>query len=335
RCYAAVVKGGKRYDTLKVDLPQATPSRDARMLTGKYGQGPTHELFEATGRLYHWPSQGGRLSEIRITDHDALVHGIGPDDSRFESEGQMLKIDPPDEKFHRRIAISGQAPSVPPEELLGLIGEYGTDENSIQVFEKDGKLHLLIQGFYFYPLEVEKVDVYRFPTSDGRYDGEKLVFMRESGKATLVTLSGIRFPRRKLDGEDGQTFRIKPLRPVDELRKEAMAAAPPEDRGDFRKADLVELTALDPDIKTDLRYASDNSCMGAPLYPKPARAYMQRPAAEALVRANKALAENGYGLWIFDAYRPWAVTKMFWEATPEKMRMFVADPSKGSRHNRG
>jgi serine beta-lactamase-like protein LACTB len=47
------------------------------------------------------------------------------------------------------------------------------------------------------------------------------------------------------------------------------------------------------------------------------------------------LKNDGYGLLIFDAYRPWHVTKMFWEATPEKFRGFVADPSKGSRHNRG
>ena len=67
-----------------------------------------------------------------------------------------------------------------------------------------------------------------------------------------------------------------------------------------------------------------------PWYP-----HLQKPAAEALVKVNKKLAEQGYGLLIHDAYRPWHVTKMFWEATPEKQRIFVADPSKGSRHNRG
>jgi serine beta-lactamase-like protein LACTB len=62
---------------------------------------------------------------------------------------------------------------------------------------------------------------------------------------------------------------------------------------------------------------------------------MQRPAAEALVRVHKKLAEQGFGLLIFDTYRPWYVTKMFWEATPVKQRVFVADPARGSRHNRG
>jgi D-alanyl-D-alanine dipeptidase len=62
---------------------------------------------------------------------------------------------------------------------------------------------------------------------------------------------------------------------------------------------------------------------------------MQRPAAEALARAHRKLEAEGYGLLIHDAYRPWYVTKMFWDATPEDKHIFVADPATGSRHNRG
>jgi D-alanyl-D-alanine dipeptidase len=62
---------------------------------------------------------------------------------------------------------------------------------------------------------------------------------------------------------------------------------------------------------------------------------MQRPAAESLVRANRKLKPLGYGLLVHDAYRPWYVTKVFWDATPTDKKIFVADPAKGSRHNRG
>ena len=48
-----------------------------------------------------------------------------------------------------------------------------------------------------------------------------------------------------------------------------------------------------------------------------------------------ALRRVGYGLLIHDAYRPWYVTKMFWDATPPEHRWLVADPAAGSRHNRG
>jgi D-alanyl-D-alanine dipeptidase len=62
---------------------------------------------------------------------------------------------------------------------------------------------------------------------------------------------------------------------------------------------------------------------------------MQRPAAEAVARAAKALKPLGYGLLIHDGYRPWFVTKTFWDATPQEKKWLVADPSKGSKHNRG
>src|SRR5260370_40894759 len=129
------------------------------------------------------------------------------------------------------------------------------------------------------------------------------------------------------------TFRITPLRPVAELEKEARAAQPPQETGTFRPPDLVELVALDSTIKLDIRYATNNNCLSTPMCSE-ARAFMERPAAEALVRANRALKEQGYGLLIHDAYRPWYVTKMFWEATPNDKKIFVANPADGSRHNR-
>lgn len=129
-------------------------------------------------------------------------------------------------------------------------------------------------------------------------------------------------------------FRIEPLRPVAELRTEALAATPPVERTDFRRTELVEPSVLDPTIRLDIRYATTQNFLGTPMYSQ-ARAFLQQPAAEALVRVQHALAADGYGLLIHDGYRPWYVTKMFWDATPPAQRRFVADPAKGSRHNRG
>jgi zinc D-Ala-D-Ala dipeptidase len=108
----------------------------------------------------------------------------------------------------------------------------------------------------------------------------------------------------------------------------------PKEKGDFRAPDLVELVKLDSTIKLDIRYATSNNFLGRQVY-KEARAFLQRPAAEALVRANRKLRDKGYGLLIFDGYRPWSVTKIFWDSTPQDKKKFVADPSQGSRHNRG
>jgi D-alanyl-D-alanine dipeptidase len=128
-------------------------------------------------------------------------------------------------------------------------------------------------------------------------------------------------------------FRITPLRPVAELRREALAAQPPAETGK-RPADLVELVTLDPTIRLDVRYATPNNFLSTPVYTQ-ARAFMQRPAAEALVAASTDLRQQGYGVLVHDAYRPWYVTKIFWEATPDDKKVFVADPAQGSKHNRG
>ena len=109
---------------------------------------------------------------------------------------------------------------------------------------------------------------------------------------------------------------------------------PPVDANATRKADLVELVKLDPTIKLDIRYAKTNNFLGKPVY-KEERAFLQRPAAESLLKAHRELRQHGYGLLIHDGYRPWAITKLFWDMTSGYQREFVADPKTGSKHNRG
>jgi D-alanyl-D-alanine dipeptidase len=113
-----------------------------------------------------------------------------------------------------------------------------------------------------------------------------------------------------------------------------LQAAPPKDPNATRSADLVELIKLDPTIKLEIRYATTNNFTGKKVYPE-ARAFLQRPAAESLVAAHRELTREGYGLLIHDGYRPWSITKVFWEVTPPQLREFVADPATGSKHNRG
>jgi len=109
--------------------------------------------------------------------------------------------------------------------------------------------------------------------------------------------------------------------------------APPREENK-READLVELITLDKTLKLDVRYARADNFVGKAVYSE-ARAFMQRPAAEALLKVHRKLKKRNLGLVIFDGYRPWSVTKLFWEVTPEDKRKFVANPQTGSRHNRG
>ena len=131
-----------------------------------------------------------------------------------------------------------------------------------------------------------------------------------------------------------EVFRIQPARPVAELKREALRQTPPKEPDGMRPSDLVNVAAMDDTIRLDVRYAGKDNFLSEPVYESSA-AFLQRPAAESLVRAHRRLKQSGYGLVIHDAYRPWWVTWIFWEATPENLRDYVANPRDGSRHNRG
>jgi D-alanyl-D-alanine dipeptidase len=227
-------------------------------------------------------------------------------------------------------------PSPAPARFRPLLGEYTLDDETIIILEKDGKLC----AFYKRSNELECMreisrNMFEFELSTKRAGG-RFVFVRDArGRAKQFRVGHMFFKRRPLGPEEGATqLKVTPLRPVPVLIEEARVAQPPEETGDFLPSDLVELTKLDPTITLDIRYATTNNLFGTVFYSQP-RAFLQRAPAEALVRVNRKLKSSGYGLLVHDGYRPWYVTKVFWDATPQDKKLFVADPSKGSRHNRG
>jgi CubicO group peptidase (beta-lactamase class C family)/D-alanyl-D-alanine dipeptidase len=322
------VQSGEPLPSAEVSEP--LPDGMAQDLEGRYvGAEQVVELRDRPTGLFAWLRQPGVRVRLRakgstLVADDRLAWGpeVTPLDDAIVLGADTLR------------RISEGTPDPAPDRWAGLIGEYGWDHNVLYVLEKDGALHALIEWFFLYPLTEVEPDVFAFPQW-GLYDGEQLVFSRdESGRATQVEAASVVFPRRAVGTEGGETFTITPVAPVEELRRAALAATPPEESGSFREPTLVELQVLDPTIRYDIRYATTNNFMEDVFYDEP-HAFLQRPAAEALVRAHRALREHGYGLLIHDAYRPWYVTKMFWDATPAEFKNFVADPSQGSRHNRG
>jgi zinc D-Ala-D-Ala dipeptidase len=232
------------------------------------------------------------------------------------------------------IAPGAKPPDVP-QTLQPWIGEYGRTAGTVYVLgEKDGVAWILErQG----------------KENDVTYKWIQKFDSKQPAAGAIPPFTPARDPSdnhralivgnliiRKLtpDFDAPQQVLIHPVRPVAELREQALAAAPPHEDGNFRKPELVELISLDSTIHLDIRYATKNDFLGTPVYSQ-ARAFLQRPAAEALVRALEKLQPLGYGLLIHDAYRPWYVTKIFWDATPPEGKIFVADPKEGSRHNRG
>ena len=96
---------------------------------------------------------------------------------------------------------------------------------------------------------------------------------------------------------------------------------------------MVDLSQMITDIQFDLRYATTNNFMHQKLYPPIKTTYLRKAAADSLTFVQQDLKEKGFGLKIFDAYRPYSVTEKLWE--PVKDDRYAADPKKGSGHNRG
>ena len=242
------------------------------------------------------------------------------------------------------LTLAGPAsalPPAPPPAMERLLGQYGEADHILTVYESGGDLFAEGYGRKWGPLTPLGKGRYGFmkalpdgPPANGRYQADISDFAFEGhGPGAVLVINGDRFTRHDFGAEVVATIQAKVKADPARVRAEALAAQPPTETGK-RPADLVALATIDPRIRLDIRYATANNFMGFPLYERPG-AYMQRPAAEALGRAQTALAAQGYGLVIHDAYRPWFVTKMFWEATPPDSRIFVADPAKGSKHNRG
>lgn len=229
-------------------------------------------------------------------------------------------------------------PPRPSPAVESLVGEYGEGGTRLVLREAQGALEVSPDGRAFEP--VRELGGARYEAArigEFRIDrGVPAVKTKGVGVQSVVqgiSIGSVFLPRRDYGGSEG-VFRITPLRPVAELLKEARSLPPPQEAGDFLKSDLVDVRSLDKSIALDVRYATNANFLATPVYGK-AQVRLQRSAAEAVVRAHRALKAKGYGLMLHDGYRPWFVTWVFWNATPEASRDFVADPSKGSKHNRG
>ena len=308
----------------------AIPSATMRRLAGSYRSARRAvDLDLRDSLLWYQNVLGGMPAPLRLRGDTLVTDGRLAFGLRIPWGTDFLVVSG---DTLRRIPDS--EPPAAPARWRGLIGEYGWDHDVLYILEREGRLYAQIEWFALYPLTEAREGVFRFPDY-GLYAGEPVTFTRDTtGRATAAAVSSVVFHRRALGPEDGSVFRIVPRAPIEALRREALAATPPARRPGLRPADLVDVTALDPRIHLDVRYATTDNFMGERMYTA-ARAFLQRPAAEALARVQRAVGAQGYGLLVHDGYRPWYVTRMFWDATPVAQHVFVADPARGSRHNRG
>lgn len=224
------------------------------------------------------------------------------------------------------------------KQLVGIY-RYGENKDTVVILERDNQLFLQDSKGAVEQITEQAADHQEHTVwlDGGGGDGRKYGFTElHDANGTVTGLQHLTESYTRVDaGSDPARFyHVHPQKPIEQLRAEALAAKPPKEPGPFRKPELVELVKMDSGFRLDIRYAHSNNFLSTPVYSQ-ARAFMQRPAAEALVRVLHKLGPLGYGLLIHDAYRPWYVTKIFWDATPPEGKIFVANPAEGSRHNRG
>jgi D-alanyl-D-alanine dipeptidase len=228
-------------------------------------------------------------------------------------------------------AVDGRPPA---HDLERWVGQYGAPRAVLDLYEQEGQL--FAEGLGFAKTALRQASSARFigrrSDAAGRSEEVDLIASADRQGARL-TLGDNRLERRDFGGEGLARFQAALQRRKRTLPASANHVAPPPNP-QARPTDLVRIADIDPTIGFDIKYATTDNFLGRPIYDR-AAAYLQRPAAQALSGVQSILAGLGFALLVHDAYRPWSVTKLFWDVTPAPFRMFVADPEQGSQHNRG
>ncbi|MFN7984889.1 MAG: M15 family metallopeptidase [Vicinamibacterales bacterium] len=223
-------------------------------------------------------------------------------------------------------------PQIPPADSPSawtpLLGHYGDEQGPI-VLERDGRLCVYVDATTMRFLDQQSPDCFLG-------DGLTVRFLRDDRSNVRGVMLGDQWhPRRHVGPDEGSDqMLVQSVAPLADIIRQARSMSPPVESGDFRADDLVDLGSLDPALIIDLRYASAHNFLSAVFYDE-ARALLQRPVADAVIRVHTRLRAAGFGLTVLDAYRPWSVTQAFWDAMPLASRWMVADPANTSKHNRG
>ncbi len=235
-----------------------------------------------------------------------------------------------------------------PKDVKYILGFYYGNGEQILIREQQGHLELLYRTYpedkcfdlaNIYPLSKNHFDSYTMRESGPMSNTEAAVhFERDAdGYGVNCRVGGHSYRRYAFGqqtGEGAEAFRFPERTDWDELRQQAAAAVIPAGLTLGEQAELVQLSSA-CGLHLHSVYASAENCFGQPLYSSD-RLCLDRRAAEALDRVQQRLAEQGYGLVVWDAYRPWSVSMLAHLALPENGKELLEDPlTRGSSHNTG
>lgn len=241
-------------------------------------------------------------------------------------------------------------PDDAPKDIKYILGFYYGNGENILIRENNGRLELLYRtaqedrsfaAANLYPLSKVHFDSYTLQESGPMSNTEAGVrFERDTdGYGISCRVGGNTYSRYFLgttQGERAKPFRLEERSAEDwtKLREEAAKATVPAALAAGEQAQLVDAASV-AGVKVNSVYAGSDNLFGAPLYTTP-KLFVAKDAAAALGRVQQRLAAYGYGLVLWDAYRPWSVSKLANLALPEGKKDMLEDPEvKGSVHNTG
>lgn len=237
-------------------------------------------------------------------------------------------------------------PASPSSDIQALLGFYQSEGDNVIIREREGRLEFLygvtVDDWPFnqsnvFQMRKKRYDEYELVTANPR-DYRMILnvkFERDGkGKGITLVIDKQRYSRIFFAGENANDFKLTPSQPVDALRRNAEASIMPNQPGNLLAAKLVDISRKDSQIKINMVYATDKNFIDTAIY-ESNKAYLQEDAANALSRVNKELAKYGYGVVVWDAYRPWYISKLLHDVLPEKDKGLLESPETGSQHNRG
>lgn len=232
-----------------------------------------------------------------------------------------------------------------PKDLKYILGMYYGNGEMFLLRENNGEVELVYRfgqndytfaGSNVYPLYKEHFDSYTINESGplNHLDAAVRIERSREGYGVSCSVGGNRYSRRFFAGENGRPFRFAPVSDWQALKTAANAAVMPAQLGAGQQAQLVDLAQAVPGLKFDLRYAQADNCFGQALTDDQ-RAFLDADAAQALAQAQQSLKPYGYGILVWEAYRPWSVSKLAYDALPADKKSMLPAPEVGFSHNTG
>lgn len=232
-----------------------------------------------------------------------------------------------------------------PKDLKYILGMYYGNGEMFLLRENNGEVELVYRfgqndytfaGSNVYPLYKEHFDSYTINESGplNHLDAAVRIERSREGYGVSCSVGGNRYSRRFFAGENGRPFRFAPVSDWQALKTAADAAVMPALLGNGQQAQLVDLAQAVPGLKFDLRYAQADNCFGQALTDDQ-RAFLDANAAQALAQAQQYLKPYGYGILVWEAYRPWSVSKLAYDALPADKKFMLPAPEVGFSHNTG